>query len=309
MKALVLGGNGFIGSHLVETLMRRGDQVRVFGRCHGFRWFDNENVEYIDGQFDDPLQLADVLIGVDVVYHLISTSVPSTSNLDPVGDIQGNLIGTVNLLQKMVAAGVKRIVYLSSGGTVYGNPEQIPVPEEHRLQPICSYGVVKVAIENYLGMFHHLHGLEPIVLRPSNPYGPRQMQTGLQGVIHTFLQRVLDGEPIEVWGDGNIVRDYIYVSDLADLIARAGSSRAIGVFNAGSGKGYSINELLNMIGGIVEELPEVRYMVRRAFDVQRVVLDVSKARSTFQWIPVVDLADGISRYWQWLYKNASINRC
>lgn len=300
MRALVLGGNGFIGSHLVEELLSRGDKIRVFDQSWNPCWTDINGLEYRSGRFCDTPQLSEALMGIDVVYHLISTSVPSTSNLDPVGDIQGNLVGTVNLLQQMAKLGVKRIVYLSSGGTVYGNPEQVPVPETHRLQPICSYGVVKVAIENYLSMFQHLHGIEPIVIRPSNPYGPRQRHTGVQGVIPTFLRRVLDGESIEVWGDGSIVRDYIYVSDLAELIAHAGSSEVTGVFNAGSGKGHSINDLLTVVGDVAEKRPVVRYKSGRSFDVQRVVLDISKAQEIFQWTPRVTLSDGISRHWEWL---------
>jgi len=207
MRILVLGGNGFIGSHLVEALGARGHRLRVFDRCANPYGPPHADVDYRFGSFSDSAAVAEALHDVDVVYHLVSTSVPSTSNLDAIADIQTNLLTTVQLLQQMVRLNVRRIVFLSSGGTVYGNPMCDPVPESHPLHPICSYGVVKVAVEHYLGMFQHLHGIQPVVLRPSNPFGPRQGHLGVQGVIPTFLKRLADGERIQIWGDGSVVRN------------------------------------------------------------------------------------------------------
>lgn len=300
MLALVLGGSGFIGSHLVDALYSAGHRVRVFDRdsssCHA----KCDKVEYHHGYFGDTAQLAEALQDVDVVFHLVSTSLPSTSNLDPVADINGNLIATVQLLQQMVKLGVKRIVYMSSGGTVYGNPHVACVPEDHPLNPICSYGVVKVAIEKYLFMFRHLHGIESIILRASNPYGPCQGHMGVQGVIPTFLNRLKNGDRIQVWGDGSITRDYIYITDLVSLCLMAGFGDAVGIYNAGSGVGHSINELLDIIREVSGVDIDVDYKQSRAFDVKKITLDISKAESDFNWRPIVDINTGVRKHWNWL---------
>lgn len=136
--------------------------------------------------------------------HLVSTTVSATSNLDPVADIQGNLVAAVQLLQAMRGTEARRLVFLFSGGTVYGIPRIDPVPEDHPLAPISSYGVVKVAIEHYLHMERQLHGLDYVVLRAANPYGPRQSHAGVQGIIGTYLWKIARGEPIEIWGDGSV---------------------------------------------------------------------------------------------------------
>ncbi|TCO80514.1 UDP-glucose 4-epimerase [Plasticicumulans lactativorans] len=300
MRALVLGGNGFIGSHLVDLLLQRGHRVRVFDRSPNRYQAPYPEVDYRLGQFGDSAEIAEALQDIDVVFHLISTSVPSTSNLDPVADINGNLVGTVQLLQQMVKLGLKRIVYLSSGGTVYGNPTLEPVPETHPLHPICSYGVVKVAIENYLFMFQQLHGLLPTVLRASNPFGPRQGHIGVQGVIPTFLARLVQGDRLQIWGDGSVVRDYIYIADLVDLAMLAGESSATGVFNAGSGSGCSLNEIVRVIERISGRTVPVDYLPGRAFDVREITLDVRSAKAAFGWQPRTSIDEGIRRHWDWL---------
>jgi UDP-glucose 4-epimerase len=300
MRALVLGGNGFIGSHVVDALVKAGHEVRVFDRALELHRPPLPNVDYRLGAFADVPALAEALEGIDVVYHLISTTVPSTSNLDPVGDIEGNLINTVRLLQLMVQKEIKRIVYLSSGGTVYGIPNTVPIPETHPLRPICSYGVVKVAIENYLQMFRQLDGLEYVVLRASNPYGERQGHAGVQGVIGTFLAKVLNGEAIEIWGDGSIVRDFIYVKDLADLCVMAGSNPYTGILNAGSGVGHSIKDVLDVIGQVVGAKVLPIFKQGRTYDVPKVVLDMSKVDEVLGWQPKVHLQDGLADTWRWM---------
>jgi UDP-glucose 4-epimerase len=300
MRALVLGGSGFIGSHLVDALLADGHRVRVFDKQPDrFREALN-GVDYRFGSLSDVADLAEAMAGIDVVFHLVSTSVPSTSNLDPVADIQGNLVTAVQLLDQMRRLAVRRIVFLSSGGTVYGNPKVSPVVETHPLRPICSYGVVKVAIENYLFMYKDLYGIEPVVVRPSNPVGPRQGHIGVQGVIPTFLRRLLDDDPIEVWGDGSVVRDYLDITDLASLCVKAGDSDVVGIFNAGSGIGTSIREVLGIIESVTGRMTNVQYQPARSFDVQRIVLDSQLARRTFGWSPTIGLEESVRRLWDWL---------
>ena len=300
MKALVLGGNGFIGSHLVDSLLDAGHTVRVFDRYPERFRPPLAAVEYVSGMLGDAFAIAEALAGIDVVYHLVSTTLPGTSNLNPADDVRDNLVGTLVLLEQMVKTGVGRIVYLSSGGTVYGNPESNPVTEDHPLRPICSYGVVKVAVENYLFMFSRLYGLSPVVLRPSNAYGPRQGHLGVQGIIATFLGHVSSGKPLVVWGDGSVIRDYVYVADLARICRTAGESDFSGVFNVGSGKGNTVSEIVDTVIRVTGEKPAIRYEPARQFDVHKVVLDISRIVQVSGWRPETDLADGIGRQWEWL---------
>ncbi|NWF37916.1 NAD-dependent epimerase/dehydratase family protein [Mariprofundus sp. NF] len=300
MKVLALGGNGFIGSHVVDQLLAAGHSVRVFDRSAECFRHPLPTVEYLLGNFNDTFQVAEALQGVDAVCHLISTTIPGTSNLDPVADVESNLINTLHLLEQMRKKNISRILYLSSGGTVYGNPEHSPVSESCLLNPISSYGVVKVAIENYLHMYKHLYGLQPVILRPSNPYGPRQGGAGLQGLIGTLLTCILHDEGIEIWGDGSIVRDYIHVSDLARLCVMALESESCGLFNAGSGMGCSINEMITLIQSLVNEQLQVQYREGRAFDVEEIVLDIRRAENRFNWKPEISLGDGIRGQMNWL---------
>ncbi len=300
MKTLVLGGNGFIGSHLVDALLNAGHKVRVFDRGPEVYRAPVPHVDYRIAHFSDTPALAEALEGVDFVFHLISMTVPSTSNIDPIGDIEGNLINTVRLLQLMLQNGIKRIIYLSSGGTVYGVPKILPIPENHPLNPICSYGVVKVAVENYLFMFQSLYGMQPVVLRASNPYGVRQTHSGVQGVIGTFFNKVRNNEEIEIWGDGNVIRDFIYVNDLARLCVIAAESSYTGILNAGSGIGNSIQDILNGISLILgSNVPHI-YKPGRSYDVPKVVLDISNANRELGWKPSVNLHEGLSETWRWV---------
>ena len=304
MRVLVIGGCGFIGSHVVDVLVGQHCRVRVLDRRpESFRPPVPE-VEYLAGDLSDTALLAEALNGMAAVIHLASTTVPATSNMDPVADITGNLIASVRLLQVMRTVGVRHLVYLSSGGTVYGIPQADPVAEDHPLRPVSSYGVVKVAVENYLHMERHLHGLRCCILRPSNPYGPRQGHTGLQGVIGTYLWNVLRNEPVEVWGDGSVVRDFIHVRDLAELCVAALHSDRSGIFNAGSGEGASINRIVEAVCRAAGREVTPVYKPGRAFDVPRVVLDIARARDAFGWAPRIGLMPGIAGTWDWVKAQA-----
>jgi len=299
MKVLVLGGNGFIGSHLVCELLSSGHSVRVFDRMPEKYNKPHLDVDYRVGQFGDAFSMAEALQGIDVVFHLISTTVPGTSNLNPIADINDNLVATVVLLDQMVKLGVKRIIYLSSGGTVYGNPRQLPVPEDHPLNPICSYGVVKVAVEKYLHMYQELYGLVPTIIRPSNPYGPRQGHSGVQGIIATFMAKILSNQHIEIWGDGSIIRDYMYVGDLVQLSAHVCEGSYAGVLNAGTGEGISIVRLLELLKEVTGKNINVEFKPGRAFDIKEITLDINKAISVTGWRPKMNILDGLRKHWEW----------
>ncbi|WP_281826300.1 NAD-dependent epimerase/dehydratase family protein [Jannaschia rubra] len=306
MKTLVIGGCGFIGSHVVDSLVAAGGEVRVLSRRPEAFRAPVDGVNYVIGDMAEADVLARSLSGMDAVVHLASTTVPATSNLDPEGDIAGNLIGTVRLLQVMREAGVRRMVYLSSGGTVYGVPETDPVGEDHPLRPVTSYGIVKVAIEKYLHMDHRLHGLDYAVLRAANPYGPRQGRTGVQGIIGTLLWRLSRNAPIEVWGDGSVVRDYLHVRDMAALCVAALKGPTTGVFNAGSGRGTSVAEILDIVARVTGRRLDPVRQPGRDFDVPRIVLDSGKARRTFGWQPEIALEDGIAETWDWVREQTAL---
>jgi UDP-glucose 4-epimerase len=197
----------------------------------------------------------------------------------------------------MIKAEIKRIVFLSSGGTVYGNPTETPTRETHPLRPISSYGIVKVAIENYLFMYEMLNKMKPVILRPSNPYGPRQGHFQTQGVISTFLKSIRSDKELFVWGTGDIVRDYIYIDDLVELCYQASISDRCGVFNVGSGRGTSINEIIGIISRITNINADAKFYPQRAVDVQKIVLDISKTTETFKWAPKISLEEGIRDMW------------
>ncbi|MEP3052146.1 MAG: NAD-dependent epimerase/dehydratase family protein [Erythrobacter sp.] len=302
MRALVIGGSGFIGSHLVDGLLARSMEVRVCDRAPE-RFRDTPaDVDFRQCDLNDTANLAEALQDVDIVFHLASTTVPSTSNLDPIADISGNLIATVRLLELMRESQVKRMVYLSSGGTVYGAPETDPVAESHPTHPISSYGIVKLAIEKYLLMEQNLHGLQPVILRASNPYGPRQGHGGVQGVIATFLHRVARGEDFNIWGDGSVVRDFLHISDLVSLCVECTQSEVVGTFNVGSGEGASIRDIIAVIEQVTGRTANASYEPGRSFDVPRIVLDTALVRAATNWAPKTSLADGVAETWEWVQR-------
>lgn len=304
MKVLVIGGNGFIGSRLAMRLRAEGDAVRVVDVGLPRADIDWRGVNYQQVSLADRTGVAQALVGVDAVFHCASSTVPSTSNLDPIRDIEQNLVGAVHLLEAMRESDVRRIVYLSSGGTVYGHPTVVPVPEGHDLRPISSYGVIKVAIEKYLLMYQALHGIEPVILRPSNPYGPGQLPTGLQGLIASFLGRVAAGDVLPIWGDGEVVRDYLYIDDLIDMLVVAARHTSTGIFNVGSGQGHSVNDIVDVIAAVTERQFDVVRMESRSFDVRRVVLDISRANEVFGWRPRTELPEGVARAWAWINEHS-----
>jgi len=301
MRILVLGGTGFIGSHIVDALLDEGHTVKVIDRTlkHINDKFP-QLVEYIQADFSDSLVLLEALIGIDLVIHLVSSTVPGTSNLDPVADIQSNLVNSVNLFKAMQQAGVKRIIYFSSGGTVYGNPIQLPISETHPTHPISSYGIIKLAIENYLFMYQELYGLTPIILRLSNPYGPRQGHLGSQGVIGIFLRRIIQGQPIKIWGDGSIIRDYIYITDAVSACMAALKLDQSGIFNIGNGEGDSLLDIIKEIEHCTGKNAEIDFEPSRGFDVKTVVLDTSLAKNVLGWQPEYSLRRGVGFHYNWL---------
>jgi len=297
---LVTGGTGFIGSHVVDKLLNNGCHVKVFSRsAEKYRPLPN-NVEYVWGSFDDTFAMAEALQGVDVVIHAITTSLPGTSNLNIKEDIRSNLLNTIQLLELIKQKGIKHITFLSSGGTVYGVAKEFPIPESHPLAPLNSYGIIKVAIENYIRMYNKLDNIGYSILRITNPYGPRQGHVGTQGFIGSVLNKLLNNEPINIWGDGSVIRDFIYVEDVADVIVKASINQTEGTFNIGSGEGRSLNEIINNIIEVTGIHPELNYQKGREIDVPKSYVDTSNANKELNWEPQTSICDGITKHWEWI---------
>jgi UDP-glucose 4-epimerase len=299
VNVLVLGGHGFIGSHVTEALNSLGIRPRVFARKPSdFQYVG----EWLNGDFLDKGKLAESLVGIDAVVHCISTTVPATSASEPIYDIQSNLIGSVELLRLMQSQGVSRLIYLSSGGTVYGNPSTTPVPEIAPLNPISSYGAVKLATEKFIEIARLNWNIKPVILRPSNPYGERQGHKGVQGLISTILNNIINKKATIIYGDGSAIRDYIYVKDLAELVCKALESDYCGTYNAGSGSGFNINEVISIIEKVTGLNVKREYKSARGFDVREIVLDCTLAKRDFGWQASTSLEIGIQKQYEWLLK-------
>jgi len=303
MKAVLIGGGGFLGSHLAETLLANGQDVCIFDQP-GARYLDyssHRGAKIVTGNFLDPNAVGEAISDCDIIYHLVSATVPQTSNENPRFDVEVNLIGTLKLLEKIRESSVKKLIFSSSGGTVYGIPQEIPIKESHPTDPISSYGITKLAIEKYLHLYWTLYGMDYCILRISNAYGARQPITPTQGAIAAFLGKALSKEEIVIWGDGTVLRDYIYASDIANAFLQASLIQGeLKVFNIGSGHGHSLNDIIAAIENITDVPLKVKYLPGRPFDVPVNVLDITRAKSHLGWDPKVRLEEGVLSAWEWL---------
>lgn len=307
MKVVIFGGGGFIGSAIADLLLIKGYSVTIFERPRvpPYRTFKNhEKITWVTGDYHDEYTIRETIKGCSAIIHLVSSTLPKNSNDNPLYDVQTNVLPTLQLLNEMVRADIKRIVFISSGGTVYGSTQSDKISEKHELQPLVSYGITKLTIERYLNLYSRLHGLKPIILRLSNPYGERQRVNQAQGAIAVFLNKVINNETIEIWGDGSVVRDYIHVSDVASAFLAGLTYEGIHqVFNVGSGIGTSLNQLLDCINRVTGLQTAIKYYSSRSFDVNRNVLDISLANQQLNWKPFVELEDGIFKTFRWYLEN------
>lgn len=297
MNILIFGGGGFIGSAIADRLLVDGHHLRIFERprVEPYRQFsDNEQVEWITGDILSMHDINHALENMELVIHLVSTTLPKGSNDDPIYDVQSNLVGTLQLLNTMAAMNIKKIIFISSGGTVYGTPQYLPIDEKHPCEPQVSYGITKLAIENYLHLYGRINGIKPVILRVANPFGKRQRVETAQGAVSVFLHKAINGQPIEIWGDGSVIRDYIYIDDVADIFAHAVNyNGSKSIFNVSQGVGTSLNELVGTIEEILGHTIEKRYLPARNCDVPVSVLCNKLARQEMGWTPAVSLREGI----------------
>jgi len=302
---LITGGNGFIASHLVDRLTASGYKITVLDVYP--RPYDSlpQGINFVQGTLQDVHLIRRTLEDhrIELVYHAAWANIHETALKDPVADVQTNLVASINLLSACHDTGVKRVVYISSGGTVYGLPKRVPIPEDHPTDPINAYGITKLMVEKYLHMFHYLYGLEYTILRPSVPYGPRQNPFHHQGVVTVFIYKALKQEPVTIFGNGEVVRDYFYIEDLTRALE---ASKDIAfdpiksIFNLGGMQPHSLNDLVTKIESVLGKKMLVQYEPARKFDVPHILLDTSSAQSGLNWKPAVSLEEGIQRTADWL---------
>ena len=285
---------------MAQLLARKGYRVVIADRMEpDFRFpldvqerISWQRLEFASADWDSLIQHA------EVVHHYVWSSLPASANNNPFGDLSANVGGTLALLEAMRHRGGGRIVFASSGGTVYGRLQTCPVAEDHPRMPITAYGAGKATAEIYLGLYRTLHGVDCRVARISNPFGAGQAVARGQGAVTTFLDRALNKQPIVIWGDGEVVRDYIHITDVAEAIvalALRADLNDFDTYNIGSGVGLSLNNIIDAIEAFLNQKLEVRREPGRAFDVPISVLDISRAKTLLGWKPQLSFSEGVAR--------------
>ncbi len=307
MRCCLIGGSGFIGAQVAKLLEESGREVVVFGREAKPRRKLPEKVKYVSGDYNNRLQLQEVISGVEQVIDFAYATVPKTSFENPVFDILSNLPSSVGLFQEVVAAHIHKLVVVSSGGTVYGIANSIPITEDHPTNPISPYGITKLAIEKYAKMYAAVDKLPVIVVRPGNAYGEEQAAFTGQGFIATAIQSILMRKKIDVFGLRGTIRDYSHVSDIASgIIGALDFGQPDEIYNIGSGIGHDNIEILNIIKPFVEQAGyniNVNLLPHREFDVPVNILDCSKLKSVAGWEPRVSFENGLKWIWDAALKN------
>jgi UDP-glucose 4-epimerase len=297
---LILGGNSFIGRHVALLLARAGHRVTIASRTRLAFDFPadvascilRKELELASGEWDD------LVIGVDVVHHYAWSSTPASANANPTRDLLTNVTGTLGLLDSLKRRGGGRVVFASSGGTVYGKLKSAPVSEDALLAPITAYGAGKATAEIYLKLYRAMHDLDCRIARIANPYGAGQNLGRGVGAVTTFLNHALTGQPIVIWGDGETIRDFIHISDVASCLVRlacAPQSDEDFLFNVGTGVGTSLNEIVTHLEASLGRCIHVTRLPNRSFDVPISVLAIERVRQALGWSPRISFSEGIAR--------------
>lgn len=299
-KILITGGSGFIGTHLANHLINLGYEPVIFSRTAP----ELNRVHYILGEVSEITSLV-ALEEYALIYHLAWSTKPASANQNPAADVQTNVVAGIQLLDALVKlTNPPRLIFVSTGGALYGVSNQLPIAETHSTCPINAYGASKLSFEHYLHVYQHIHGLDYLIFRPGNPYGEGQDSTCTQGAIAVFLGKLRQNKPIEIWGDGTVTRDYLYVGDLVCAlvagIAYHPRQDAYRVFNVGSGQGASLNHILHLASEITGISPNVHYLPARKIDAPTIVLDITQIKQQLKWSPQVGLVEGLHKTWEWM---------
>ncbi len=304
-RVLVTGGAGFIGSHLVDRLVATGRRVNVLDNLSSGREPNlNKGAEVARADVRSP-ELLDIVRKArpEVIFHVAAQISVSFSARDPVLDADINVMGTLNLMQAGVAAGVRKVVFVSTGGAMYGEPERLPAAETLPARPLSPYGASKLAVENYLPVFQRLHGTDYSIVRPANVYGPRQDPHGEAGVVAIFARSMLEGRACTIFGTGDDERDYVYVEDVVDLLVRAAEGTRPGPYNGGTGAGTTVNTLFSKLAGLTGFKQAAIHAPPRPGDLRRISLDSGLAARELGWRPNVSLDEGLKRTVEWFRAN------
>lgn len=313
MRCLILGADGFIGRNLTEILLDKSQNELVLFDKNAIHISteisskQRQRCRIIQGDFNQETNFLQLTQDIDMVYHLISTTLPNNSNQDIGRGLIDNVVVTSLLLDACVKNEVKKVVFLSSGGTIYGVSDEEPLAETAVNKPISGYGLQKITIEKLLYLYWYLYGLDYRIIRLSNPYGKYQKPNGVQGVVTTFVYKAMNNEILSVYGDGSIIRDYIYIGDaitaILNIIDYTGDFK---VFNVGSGKGYSVNEIIKSIERVLDKTVKVEYLNNRKADVPINILDITRYEKCFGQLIHVTLEQGIEKLYQYFSQLDSI---
>lgn len=313
MNVLILGAAGFIGTNLSLKLIQNGlDTITLVDKKKSFfspavLAHEGDKIHIIGTEIGMQTDFDDLLKGQDIIYHLMSSTVPTTSNQHIQEELNANIVMTAGLLDACVHNGVKRVIFLSSGGTVYGKVEEYPIKEEHSQYPISAYGLQKLTIEKLLYLYNYIYDIDYRVVRLSNPYGPYQKPNGVQGVVTTFVNNVLFDKPIVVYGDGTVIRDFIYIDDAVEGIIRiANSNSEHKLFNLGCGYGTSVNQVIDSLKKVLNKEFEATYVAARQVDVPVNYLDISLFEKEIGKLEFTDLEEGIRRTAVFLEQNIGV---
>jgi UDP-glucose 4-epimerase len=307
MRVLVTGGAGFIGSHVCDRLFALGHEVLVQDDLsHGDRSRVRAGVHLEVRDVADP-ETPDWIVSQarpEVVYHLAAQMDVRKSMSDPAFDARTNVIGSLNVLEGARRAGARLVVFASTGGAIYGEGANVPVPthEDAPAAPISVYGASKLAVEKYLGVYHAIYGLDFVALRFANVYGPRQDPHGEAGVVAIFCERLLAGTPCVINGDGRQTRDYVHVRDVAEACTRAMKLRGANVLNVGTGVETDVVELYGELARVAGCAAPATFAPARAGEQRRSAIDASRARALLDWTPTVTLAKGLADTYEWFAK-------
>jgi UDP-glucose 4-epimerase len=309
MRALVTGGAGFIGSNLVDALLARGDEVTVLdnlssGKLENLAGALDSGAVLIEGDVTD----VDIVAAAfeqaqpELVFHLAAQIDVRRSVTDPAYDLGINVGGTINLLERSRLTGVKRFLFASTGGAIYGEGEgrELPFVETADCRPDAPYGQSKLAAEGYLGLYQRLYGLDTAVLRLGNVYGPRQDPRLEAGVVAIFGGALLAGQRPTVFGDGKQTRDYIFVGDVADAFLAASVADGVGTYNVGTGIETSVIELGEAIAAAADRVFEPEFAPPRLGEIQRTAVDPSRAGSELEWRAETTLGAGLGATLEWV---------
>ena len=297
-KALVTGGAGFIGSHVVDLLLEKGYEVVIVDNLASgsIKNIDNRAKFYQADILSDAIGTIFSAEKPDYVFHLASQISVSKSLREPMYDANMNILGSISIMEACVKHGVKKLVFSSTGGALYGDPKRIPCDEKTEILPLCPYGVAKFCVEQYLSYYYRVHGLNYISLRYSNVYGPRQNPFGEAGVVAIFAKKLLKKEIPTINGDGAQTRDFVYVSDVAraNLLAAEGSASGVSI-NIATGKETSVNEIFEKLEKNIKSGIKLKHAPGIKGEVRRISLDCSLANRLLGWKPKVDIDEGIKR--------------